>query len=264
MTKILVPILLILGLFAGVYLVSQRTNFFSRADISTAPQEIKVTNISDNSFTVSWTSFKATTGFVKYSNSEQLGDTASDDRDSGAQKPRLTHHVTLKNLEPGKEYFYTITSGAEGFDNKGQPFRQTTAPTTENPPVPPAAPVFGKVTRQDGSIPDEVLIYLDLSGGSPLSSYTREDGNWLITLNNARIKDLSNYITVTANDQVNLVVESGDGGKAAVRGQAGDNGSFSKVVLTEDSYKVRDLNRDGVINVFDYVLQLFHAGYLGL
>ena len=103
-------ILLIIGLFAGIYLVSQKTNLFSKADVSTAPQEVKVSNISDNSFTVSWITGKPATGFIKYG-SEALEETVQDDRDAGSQELRTTHHVTIKKLEPDKTYYYQINSG---------------------------------------------------------------------------------------------------------------------------------------------------------
>lgn len=255
MSRIIVTLLLVVGLLIGIYLVSQQTNLFPKADITNAPQEIKISNISDNSFTVSWITFKPVSGFIKYGTSEQLGETAVDDRDSGIQTARTTHHVTLKNLQPAQTYFYAIASGVESFDNKGQSFQHTTAPSTENPLAVPQ-PLFGKVTQQDGQTPAEALVYLETQDGSLLSSYTRSDGNWLITLNNARTKDLSNYLVVKDSDPVSLTVESWAGDQVEVKGQAGDGSAFARIVLSNSSPKVRDLNGDGKVNVFDYILLL--------
>ncbi|MBI2329900.1 fibronectin type III domain-containing protein [Candidatus Daviesbacteria bacterium] len=237
MSKIIVLVLLIAGLAVGVFLVGRQTGFFSKADISTEPQEIKVSNISDNGFTVSWITAKPTVGFVQFGESESLGDTTDDDRDA---RPRLTHHVTLKNLSPQTIYFYKINPGS----NIAQ---QTTAPVTQNPPAVPE-PIFGKALKADGSMPAEALVYLQLPGGSLLSSYTRDQGNWLITLNNARTKDLADYITVSDEDVVSVLV-SGEG-KAEVQGKVSDKDAFSQITLGHTG----DLNGDGVINVFDYIL----------
>lgn len=241
MSKILLLILLIVGLIVAVFLVGQKTGFFSKADISNQPQEIKVSNIADNAFTISWITAKPTTGFVQYGEVESLGETAGDDRDA---KPRLTHHVTLKNLNPQTNYFYKIDNGAIA--------TQTTAPVTQNPPAVPE-PIFGKVTKADGNIPQEALVYLQLENGSLLSSYIRDNGNWLITLNNARTKDLLNYITVSDENTVSILV-SGEG-KAEVQGKVGDRDTFSKIVLSTRETS-GDLNGDGVVNVFDYIISL--------
>lgn len=258
MSRILFLIILIAGLILGIYLVSQTTSLFSRADISTVPQEIKVTNISDNSFTVSWITEKPATGFLQYGGSEQLGDSIPDDRDTGVQQSHTTHHVTIKNLDPGTVYYYKITSGTENFDDRGKSFTQTTAPTTENPPAPPE-PIFGKVVKQDGNTSTEAVVYLEING-SLLSSFVREDGNWLITLNNARTKDLLSYITVEKSNQVHLIVQGGAEGLVKMTAKVGEQDAFSKIVLPAQEFSgggIRDLNRDGVINVFDYVLHYF-------
>lgn len=255
MSKILVPFILILGLLVGVYLVSQTTSLFSKADVSTAPSEIKVSNISDNSFTVSWLTGKLTTGFIKYG-SEALEETMQDDRDLGSQELRVTHHVTIKNLEPGKTYYYKIFSGPEVFDNQGKPFTQVTASTTENPPAMPE-PVFGTVVKQEGGVPAEALVYLQINNGSRLSGYTRE-GRWLITLNNARTKDLLDYISVEETDLINLEIKSGLEFRTKVSARVKEKEAFSKIVLAAPEIpdgKIKDLNGDGVINAIDYILQ---------
>lgn len=199
--KILLIILLLIGLVATVFLVGQKTGFFSKADILTAPQEIKISNISDNSFTISWITAKEADGFVSFGTNDQLGNTVIDDRDIHEPKSRLTHHVTLKNLSPRTSYFYKINTGTVN--------QQTTAPITENPPAVPE-PIFGKVAKQDGSAPIEALIYLQIPGGTLLSSYIREQGNWLVTLNNARTSDLANYANINPADTVDLTIQTGE------------------------------------------------------
>lgn len=248
--------MLVIGLLTGLYLVSRQTNLFSRADISTAPQEVKISNISDNSFTVSWLTGKPTTGFIKYG-SPALEETAQDDRDLGSQEFRVTHHVTIKNLEPGKTYYYQIFSGQEVFDDQGKPFTQTTAPTTENPPAVPE-PVFGTVNKKDNTKATEALVYLEINGGSLLSSYVRENGNWLITLNNARIKDLSDYISVDEAGLMNLEVKAGGEAKINLSARVKEKEAFSKIVLPaeEEDKTLKDRNGDGVINAIDYILML--------
>lgn len=245
-----------IGLVIGVYLVVfQRTNIFSKADISTSPQDVKISNISDNAFTVSWITQKPTIGFVQYGESENLDGQAADDRDQGAQKARITHHVTLKKLTPATTYSYKI--------NNGTTAKQATAPVTADPPAVPE-PIFGKIIKTDGKVPQEALVYLENGNGSLLSNYTKDDGNYLITLNNARTKDSTKYITVKSTDSVTVSVNAGQDGAASAQAKISEREVFSKINLinlqTPESNKVasgvQDFNGDGVINVFDYIFYI--------
>ncbi|MBI2268365.1 MAG: fibronectin type III domain-containing protein [Candidatus Blackburnbacteria bacterium] len=207
--------ILLAGLPAGAYLVSQRTGLFTQASPEETPKEIKITNISDNSFTVSFiTPDKAVVGYVGYGETEKLGSSSSDDRDSSRQTPRFTHHITVKNLDPATKYYFKIGSGKSVYDNGGTSYVVTTAPTTNDPPA-VADPAYGKIKTATGIAPLEALVYLTAAGGTPLSSYTRETGNWLITLNNARTADLSRYVQIKENSLINISVQAGKDGIAS-------------------------------------------------
>lgn len=207
-------VLLLISVGVGVYLVKQHQTGRSNASVEEQPKEIKITNISDNSFSVSWLTDKATAGFIVYGETDKLGLTASDDRDSTGQTARFTHHATVKNLNPTTVYYFKIGSGSSAYDNAGVSYNITTAPTTNDPPA-VADPAFGKVVNGQGAPVADALVYLTVAGGTPLSSYTRADGNWLITLNNARRADLSTYITYKpTGDSVTFFVQAGTKGIA--------------------------------------------------
>lgn len=254
--QIIVLIVLIIGLILGIYLVAQKTELFSRAVISNAPSEVKISNISDNSFTASWITQRPAIGFVSFGPGESLGSTAVDDRDNSGPQARTTHHVTVKNLEPATTYFFIINSGGEIYKNQGKFFTQTTAPTTADTP-PLADPIFGQVIRSDNSSA-EALIYLNLGQSTPLSSYSRADGNFLITLNNARTKDLSNYISVKDSDVINFVVTT-TRGSTQKQVAASERKSAISIMLEDNKggnkfFSFEDLNNDGVVNAVDFAI----------
>ncbi|MDO8452880.1 MAG: fibronectin type III domain-containing protein [bacterium] len=201
-----------IALTVGIFLVGQQTGFFSEASPEEEPKDIKVTNISDNSFSVSWlTPDKVTAGFLVYGETEKLGSTASDDRDRTGQTSRFTHHTTVKNLDPSTLYYFKIGSGKKAYDDDGENFSISTAPTTTDPPA-VADPAYGKVLDAQGAPVADALVYLTIAGGTPLSSYTRADGNWLITLNNARTSGLSTYIKYKPQgDTVDFFVNANGG-----------------------------------------------------
>ncbi|HBL52386.1 MAG: hypothetical protein A2694_02555 [Candidatus Blackburnbacteria bacterium RIFCSPHIGHO2_01_FULL_40_17] len=244
--KSLIPLtILVVGVVVGIVLVSNQQKTRSKADIESVPKDVRITNLSDNSFSVSWTTLdKADVGYVSYGENESLGSMVGDDRDPTSSttdvgttlgaRQRFTHHVTIKNLDPAKTYFFNIGSGAKLYANNGVPYQATTAPTTnDTPPLPESA--FGRVLVSGNTIPSDALVYLNVEGSTPLSSYIRENGNWLITLNNARTEDLFSYINPQGK-QIDLFVQGGNNGSKSVKA----TGSYSPVrniVLgsTEDS-----------------------------
>ncbi|RJP47578.1 MAG: hypothetical protein C4584_00300 [Armatimonadetes bacterium] len=234
--SILFVVVSLVAIPVGIYLTSQQQKTTSKASFSEVPEQVKVTNISDNSLSVSWiTPSKATIGFVTYGTAETLGETAFDDRDKSEQKPRYTHHVTLKNLTPDTQYFFKIVSDVGSYDDQGRPWKFKTAPTTEDPPA-VADPAFGKVLKNDKTVPFEALVYLTVAGGTPLSSYTREDGNWLITLNNARKADLLTYITYkSSGDKIDIYVQAAGDGIARVAADTKNDAPVPDIILGIDS-----------------------------
>lgn len=207
-------LVLFVGLGIAVYIISQRTTFFGEASPGRAPENIKITNISDNAFSVSWvTPSKISIGYVVYGTNTSLGAVANDDRDSVGQASYFTHHVTLKDLRPATVYYFKIASEDKQYDSGGKPFEVKTALTTnETPPLPDTA--FGKVNPAG----TDTLVYVNFENASPLSTYTKSDGNWVITLNNARNASLSGYFVVGQETRVSL---------SATNGKKTSHGSFT-------------------------------------
>lgn len=227
-------ILLLSGVAFSVYLVSQKTNFFSKASSSESPQQVKVTNLSDNSFTISWVTGKKVPGFISWGPSEKLGKTTMDDRDINNPSPRFTHHITLKDLDPKTIYYYKINSGSVTLGNQGKSFAQETAPVSVSTP-PLAEPIYGAINKKDGGVPGEALVYINIGEGTPLSSFTRGDGKWLITLNNSRTKDLTNYINVSDSDEVSLFIEGAISGTNNSKATVAQGKQILRSILNEEA-----------------------------
>lgn len=182
------------GVILGIVLVERGSTILSRANPATTPKQIKITNVKHDSFTVSWITDGETTGFVKYGPDEGISQLASDDRDqiSGKVGNFLTHHVTVRGLNPSTTYFFKVSSAGQLFDNNGQLYQINTAPAlTESPP--PSDVAYGIILKPDGSPAEGTIVYLSLSNTTPLSTLSSSSGNWVIPLNLARAIDLSGY-----------------------------------------------------------------------
>ena len=191
-------LVLLVGIGVGVVLVRQGPTWFIRAGPETTPKQVKITNITENTITVSWITDGETSGYVKYGTGEDLSSTAGDDRDELAGTGKIgsysTHHVTLKNLKPVIAYSFKIGSGSKLFDNNGQAYQATTAPVIQSA-LPPNDIVYGTVVDQNNNPVEGAIVLLSLANTAPLSTLTKASGSWVIPLNLARSSDLTAYAT---------------------------------------------------------------------
>lgn len=210
-------ILLLLGVAAGVFLV-QRTQVFNlRASPEQTPQQIRVTNITDKSFSVSWITDQQTLGFLSYGKSASLGGTANDQ--VSPNNPSLVHHVTVSGLSPNTSYFFKVGADKNLFDNDGQPYKMTTAPQLTT--APKTDVIFGTVETAVGTPAANVLVYVTLSGISPLSMVTDNSGKWSIPLSTARSTSLSSFANYALEDRLQIFVQGGAGNFASATIAAG-------------------------------------------
>lgn len=191
---------LVIALVVGVLALGGGTGVFApRATPQTTPKQVKITNVSDKAFSVSFYTDEATSGFVKYGLAEgDLKLQASDDRDqlAGSVGKFTLHHITVKGLKPNTQYFFTLGTGSgASFDNNGASFKLKTAIDPGTPP-PAAKTVYGSVMSAGGTPADGSIVYLAAEGGGELSTLVKSSGSWAISLANARRSDGSDYLGI--------------------------------------------------------------------
>lgn len=183
--------------------------FAPRATAQTTPKKVKITNITDTSFTISFFTDEATAGFVKYGNeAKQLKSQSSDDRDqlSGSIGNFNMHHITVRGLQPNTKYYYLIGTGSNAtFDNNGSPFEITTAKRNGAPTA--AKTSYGSVLNTSGGPADGAVVYLTINGVGQMSSLVKNSGSWAVPLSNARTIDGSGYANITDSDQITVQVQ---------------------------------------------------------
>ena len=198
---------------------------------------VKVTNVRDTSFTVSWSTDAIATGWVNYGTSPALGQTAYDDR--GAKAIGQSHHVTLQGLSPQTTYYFEVVSGATVDDHKGSCYQVPTGPTLD---LPVSDSIYGRVYESDGITPAVgAIVYVTLqdadSAGSPgeagvMTALVDADGWWQANLGNARLAVGSGYFTYSAaGDTVVLMARGVDGGFVSRTVGTGDLGSVAPLML---------------------------------
>jgi len=208
--------ILLAGIIGGVILIRQGPKLFLKASPEITPKQVKITNISENSFAVSWITDAQTSGFVKYGTDSNLTMTTSDDRDqlSGKTGNFFTHHITLHNLKPATNYYFKIGSQGKLFDNNGQPYQTTTAhPVQTSPPANDVA--YGTIVDQSGTPVEGAIVYLSLANTTPLSTISKSSGSWVIPLSLARSLDLASYVSYDREASIEeIFVQAGPPGTA--------------------------------------------------
>jgi hypothetical protein len=208
----------------------------TRAKQGGKPLDVKITNVTDRSFTVSFTTEVSTVAFVKLFSSETK--TVFDVRSKGNQMEKYeTHYFVIDSLSPQSEYGFLINSSGEwyGREGKGQKkYKVKTASVYSGAP-PEAKLAFGSVVDRNKEPAGGVLVYLEIPGIAPLSSLTSSSGNWVIPLAFAFNPSLSAPADYQEGDTAEtILVNGGSKGISKVFNFTKDNKPVPPIVLGSD------------------------------
>jgi hypothetical protein len=196
-----------IGLGITTFLANQTSLFGIKASPSKEPQNVRITNITDTSFAVSYITDDNVAGSIAYGLSTNVNQTALDDKDqqSGNVTNHKIHSITLTKLSPKTTYFFNITSGDQVYENNNVPFQVTTGPPlSQNPSS--QKPITGKVILSDGSVPQEGVLYVTTDNSQVISATIKSDGTYILPLNSLRNSNLSSYYGFNQNTILKLLV----------------------------------------------------------
>ena len=191
----------------------------SKASLKVA-KRVEVVNLSPTQVSLFWQTDKKESGWVLYGEAENKENKIIlDEKDLnniGEKKGKyITHLATLKELIPGKKYFFKIVTDNNEIiiQPNGKSFSFITPPNNINN-TQNISPAFGKVL-QSNSIDPLINSYIILSvkNGYPLLTQIKSegDGSWLIPLNQIYSKDSQNILTLSDKDKIIIEVITSDG-----------------------------------------------------
>lgn len=172
---------------------------------------VLVTNLTDVGFSVLWRSPSKVEGYVKYGTSKSnLSEEVWDVRDGLTSKNTYySHIVESKRLEPETTYYFEIYSGTEKYNKSGAMYTVTTYSTLTTPP--PFETKSGSVSNT--STPAEWIVVAKIldeddagtAGNSGyISTVPDDNGNWILTIGDARSEDGSSYFTFSNSDILSI------------------------------------------------------------
>ncbi len=225
---------LIIGLVvAGYYYFSGQTPQVAE---EIKPEKVRITNVADNKFSVSWTSTASTIGEIEYGVvGEKITTKAKDDRDNGSQGGYQTHHVTIEGLQPSTAYAFRILSGEKRtrFDNNGSPYTATTGPVIGSTPA--SVNFYGNVQLPSKQMAAGAIAYLTLPGSTTVSTLVNESGNYAITLSTIRNSDLRSYTAYDPSATVASVTVEGGSLQSVVAVSLANSAPVPTITLGQNS-----------------------------
>lgn len=205
-------VLLVVGVAAGVFLIQNQQIFRLGAAPESEPKNVRITNVTGHSFTVSWVTDRQTNGFIKYGEGNSFNQTDLDEITGQS----FLHYLTVKGLAPQTTYGFLINSGGDDYDNNGTPWQVSTGPELPQPTS--TNIISGNVLTASGEPAKNVIVYVTAGSASPLSVYTSENGSWLLNLAQARSQNVSSYASINnQNTLLEISVQAADRGVSSAQ-----------------------------------------------
>ena len=168
-----------------------------------AISDLRISNVRDTSFSVSWLTESQTTGEVV------LDPSPARLRAGQGQRTTATgtaHHVNLTELAAETTYYFYVQTG-ELIDNNGGAFYSVTT-GRPLPVLPDSDNIYGKIAEPARTGVEGCLVYVRIllagAGGSEgasallSSDLTNSDGQWSVNLGNARTTSLGAYYSYSS------------------------------------------------------------------
>jgi hypothetical protein len=206
-------IILLASTFAGVYFLRMNQVFRIGANPTFTPKDIRTSNLSDTTATISWVTEGIATNFINWG--ETQTNLTKIEKESDTDQKFFTHSITLTGLKENTSYYYKINSEGSNYDNNGLPWQFTTGGKISINQT--SIPISGSVITASGEPVKRALVYVTVDGYI-LSTLTSDSGNFILQLGGARSSDLGSLAQIDKGKTLlNVSVQTENGGSASAQ-----------------------------------------------
>lgn len=213
----------------------------TRANQTATPQEMRISNVTDSSFTVSYITGSAVTGqvLVKDTNNNTL--TVIDDRDRAAQTSQeyAIHYITVEDLQPESAYTVTLVSDGTPFLDEDNAVTVTTGKSLPTPTG--SQQVKGSVILPNGDAPQEAIAYVQNDASQIVSTPIQKDGTFTFPLQSLRDTSLSEFANLADDDLITIEI-FGDGLQSEITATVKDAATLPPISLSS-TYDFAELSQ---------------------
>lgn len=196
-------VLLFLSIWITSYLIQSGVITIGRASVDIEPQHVIVSNITDTSFTVSFTTNDKALSAISVSSQSMEPTTYFDNRSKTDQETFSSHYITVKKLSPRTTYQFSILSDGNTYLQNGQKYSVSTGPKLVNTPK-SGKKISGRVIMPDGSAAVDTIVIVSIQKAQQLSALTTSSGTFSVPLTLLRTSNLNGYFTPPSNSPVTI------------------------------------------------------------
>jgi len=216
-------ILLLIILFLGVFLSTQKTSLNSEASVSCEPVNPQITNLTYGSFDFSFITSSPCSATLIINNKIYQDTSLSP----------TTHYFKISNLNPKTDYKFSLVSGSTTYSRPE--FSLTTA-LKPSSPIPSSNLAWGKINDFTDKAISGAVIYLTFPGSQALSAFSNKDGNWNISLAASFNQQKTDWFTPTSIIDEEIIVYSPDGKVTQLTNSSSNNDPVPDIIIGQNYF----------------------------
>ncbi len=243
--------LLIASTVAGVYLTSSKQIFNSKASIDCRPDSVQVSNISEKSASIYFSTSQECSAQIKI-NGRNLDDYRLSSLNYSPSSDKLkTHFYQVDGLKDSTLYKFEIISGGQSYTQSTYQINTALSPSGT---VPVSNLAWGKVYTQSAQPAFGSIVFINIPGAAPLSAVVTSSGNWNISFATSFNSTLESWYTPPQNvDEEIIVISDTINTPTVLTGNTSRNNPVPDITLGQNYFTASEDDSTSQSNYFNTV-----------
>jgi len=221
-------LILIGGIFVGIFLTNQNTNFISKASGDCNPKNPLTTNITNNSVTISFVTESSCLSSLSINN-QTINNSAVLSND---QKSKI-HYFDVNNLQDASNYEFSFINDGKTYESSSYNFKTAEKP---NGLIPSSNLAWGRIFTPELKPASKVIIFLNIPGSSPLSALVTTSGNWNISLATSFNESKIDRFVPIANVTEEIIVIDQEKQTTQISASTSQNNPTPDIILGQNKF----------------------------
>jgi hypothetical protein len=233
-------LILIGAIFAGAILTNKNTSFISKASGDCKPINPQVTNITNNSVSISFVTESSCLSSLSVNN-QTINNFAVLNVD---QKSKI-HYFDVNNLDSSTKYEYSLINGGKTYKNSSYQFETASNP---NGSIPSSNLAWGRVFTPELKAAGKVMVFINIPNASPLSALVTTSGNWNISLANSFNESKTDRFMPTINTSEEIIVIDQEKQTTQINANTSQNDPTPDIILGQNQFASLPITFDAETN----------------
>lgn len=234
---------LLASITIGIIWTKSNKNISSKASSVCKPDNLQITNITHHSFDISFVTVDSCLSIVSVDNR-----TVNDIRfvnTNTESTPSKIHYFQIDNLKEKTFYPFTLINNGSSINKPDYKVETATKPTSS---VPTSNLAWGRVFNPDLKPATDAIVYLNITGSAPLSSFITSSGHWNISLANSFNDQKSDWFTPQNNQDEDIVVISSGNLATTISSNTSRNNPVPDIIIGQNSFSSTPVDTTGSFN----------------